>query len=507
MNVYLLSLLVFSPLLGIIMVALMPKKEERTIKQFGFFGTLPPLFLSFFLCSQYYSGVALSLFDIKLNWIRFGNLEMYDPKLFTVDFELGLDGLSLIFILLTTIISSLAAVASIYIKKEWKGYYLLFLILEIGMLGVFTAENLILFFIFFEMTLIPAFFLIGRWGFLEREKASYSFLIYNGIGSAVLLVAILILFARTGTTNIAALTQMMTMGGVSLFAPISGSMKYGLCLAFLVAFAIKLPVFPFHSWMVRVHAEAPPSIVMIHAGVLLKIGAYGIIRFGMGIFPEQYKSLAFTVVLFGVLSFLYGAFLALVQTDFKLVLAYSSISHMGIVMMGLGALNEAGIQGAIFQVISHGLIAALLFFLVGVLYERTGTTMLPKLGGLARSMPIFSGFMLACGMASLGLPGMSGFISEFMVFLGIFKSQPLLAAIGVIGLVLTAVYVLRAVMLMTFGKNDSLIEKEKRELGSWEFLPALVLLGLIISVGVYPNLLGGPLQGTIEAMILALGGR
>ncbi len=172
MNVYLLSLLVFSPLLGIVMVALMPKKEERTIKQFGFFGTLPPLFLSFFLCIQYYSGVALSLFDIKLNWIRFGNLEMYDPKLFTVDFELGLDGLSLIFILLTTIISSLAAIASIYIKKEWKGYYLLFLILEIGMLGVFTAENLILFFIFFEMTLIPAFFFNWQMG-LSGEGESF----------------------------------------------------------------------------------------------------------------------------------------------------------------------------------------------------------------------------------------------------------------------------------------------------------------------------------------------
>ena len=191
--------------------------------------------------------------------------------------------------------------------------------------------------------------------------------------------------------------------------------------------------------MVRVHAEAPPSIVMIHAGVLLKLGAYGIIRFGMGIFPEQYKSLAFIVVLFGVLSLLYGAFLALLQTDFKLVLAYSSVSHMGLVMMGLGALNESGIQGAIFQVISHGLIAALLFFLVGVLYERTGTTMLTKLGGLTKSMPIFSGLLLAGGMASLGLPGMSGFISEFMVFLGLFKSQPLFAAIGALVLVFTAV--------------------------------------------------------------------
>ncbi|WP_407408707.1 NADH-quinone oxidoreductase subunit M [Peribacillus sp.] len=507
MNGYLLTLLVASPLLGMMMVALMPRTEERTIKQFGFFGTLPPLILTLFLLVQYYSGIALSSFDIKVNWIRFGNLSMYDPNLFAVNFELGLDGLTLVFLLLTTIISSLAALASFSIKREWKGYYLLFLLLEIGMLGVFTAENLILFFIFFEMTLVPTFFLIGKWGYLEKEKASYQFLIYNGIGSAILLVVILILFARTGTTNIAALTQMMTMGGVSLFAPVSGSMKYGLCLALLIAFAIKLPMFPFHTWMVRVHAEAPPSIVMIHAGILLKIGAYGIIRFGMGIFPDQYQTLASIIVLFGVISLLYGAFLALVQTDFKLVLAYSSVSHMGIVMMGLGALNEAGLQGAIFQVVSHGLIAAFLFFLVAVLYERTGTTVLDRLGGLAKSMPLFSGFLLAGGMASLGLPGMSGFISEFMVFLGLFKSQPVLAAIGAIGLILTAIYVLRAVLTMTFGKDNSLIEKEIYDLKGKEMVPTAVLLGLIIAIGVYPNLLGRPLQGTIDAIMLAVGGR
>lgn len=507
MNVYLLSLLVFSPLLGIVMVAVMPKTEERTIKQFGFIGTLPPLLISFFLFAQYYSGIALSSFDIKVNWIRFGNLSMYDPNLFAVNFELGLDGLSLVFLLLTTIISSLAALASTNIKHNWKGYYLLFLVLEIGMLGVFTAENLILFFIFFEMTLIPTFFLIGKWGYFEKEKASYQFLIYNGIGSAILLVVILILFARTGTTNIAALMQMMTMGGVSLFAPISDSMKYGLCLALLIAFGIKLPVFPFHSWMVRVHAEAPLSIVMIHAGVLLKIGAFGIIRFGMGIFPDQYQSLASIIVTLGVISLLYGAFLALVQTDFKLVLAYSSVSHMGIVLMGLGALNEAGMQGAIFQVISHGLIAGLLFFLVAVLYERTGTTELTKLGGLAKTMPIFSGLLLAGGMASLGLPGLSGFISEFMVFLGLFKSQPVLAAIGALGLILTAVYVLRAILMMTFGKDNSLIEQKRYDIKGVELVPTAVLLGLIIAIGVYPNLLGKPLQGTIDAIMLAVGGR
>lgn len=507
MNIYLLSLLVFSPLLGILMIAIMPKAEERTIKQFGFFGTLPPLLLSGILVAEHSLRGNLASFDVKLNWFRLGNLAEYDPKLFAVNFELGVDGFSLIFLMLTTIISSLAALASFNIRKEWKGYFLLFLILEIGMLGVFTAENLVLFFLFFEMTLIPAYFLIGRWGFAEKEKASYHFLIYNGIGSAILLAVILILFARTGTANVAALSQMMTMGGVSLFAPISDSMKFGLCLALLIAFAIKLPVFPFHGWMVKVHREAPPSVVMIHAGILLKIGAYGMIRFGIGIFPDQFKSFAWILVLFGVLSLLYGAFLALIQTDFKLVLAYSSVSHMGMVLMGLGALNEPGIQGAIFQSISHGLISALLFFLVLIIYERTGTTEMVALGGMAKKIPVFSGFLLAGGLASLGLPGMSGFISEFMVFLGVFKAHPAMAAAGVLGLILTAVYVLRAVLGITFGIDKHFTNQQVSDIKGLEYLTASILLVLVIAIGVYPHLLEGPLQEPIKAMMLALGGR
>ncbi|MDQ0218493.1 NADH-quinone oxidoreductase subunit M [Peribacillus cavernae] len=506
MNTILLTLLVFSPLLGMLLMFLVPKTDEKNLKMLGFLSTVPALLISLYLYIQYATGTDLSRFSIKVDWFRFGNLKSYDPNLFAVDYELAVDGFSLIMVLLTSILATLAAIASMYIKKEWKGYFMLFLLLEIGMLGVFTAQNLILFFIFFEITLIPMFFLIGKWGYLEKEKAAYSFLIYNGLSSAILLIVIMILFARTGTSNIEALRHIMTVGGVSLFAPISDPMKYALLIALLAAFGIKLPIFPFHTWMLRVHVQAPPSIVMIHAGVLLKIGAFGLIRFGMGIFPEQFRDIAFIIAVLGVINLLYGAFLALIQTDFKMVLAYSSISHMGIVLIGLGALNEAGIQGAIFQVVSHGLIAALLFFLVGVMHERFGTSKINDLGGLAKILPVTSGFLLAGAMASLGLPGMSGFVSEFMAFLGLFKEEPVLAAVGALGIILTAVYLLRAVLGMTFGKTKSMSFEGISEIKGIEFAPVLVLLGLIVGIGVYPAILSEPLQATLEAIMLGIGG-
>lgn len=501
---YFLAALVFAPLLGIIILALMPKNSEKPLKFVGFLATLPSLALALTAYFQYKGGASLDKFSLKLDWIHFN--DFLGKGLFAIDFELGVDGFTMIMLVLTSLLSTLAAIASIFIKKEWKGYFMLFLLLEIGMLGVFAAGNLILFFIFFEITMIPMFFLVGKWGYFEKEKAAYSYLVYNGLGSAILLIVIMILFAKTGTSNIAALTALLTSDSLAAVSPISAELKMGLFIALLIAFGVKLPILPLHTWMVRVHVQAPPSIVMVHAGVLLKIGAYGLIRFGMGMFPEQFNSLAVLIAVLGVINLLYGAFLALVQDDFKMVLAYSSISHMGIVLIGLGATNEAGLQGAIFQVVSHGLIAALLFFLVGVFYERFGTTSISKLGGMAKGMPITAGFILAGAMASLGLPGMSGFVSEFLAFLGLFQVEPVIAAIGALGIILTAVYLLRAVLAMTFGKA----EREFTGLTDMkftEYIPAVVLMGMIVLIGVYPTVLSAPLETTLETIIVALGGR
>ncbi|MDM5329727.1 NADH-quinone oxidoreductase subunit M [Neobacillus sp. CF12] len=498
---FVLSILVFSPLLGMIVLAFMPKTEEKTIKIVGFLATLPSLITAVGLYLHYLWGKDLSDFDVAKEWITFGGLQGTEAGFWAVNYELGVSGLTMLLVVLTAVVATLAAIASIYIKKEWKGYFMLFLLLEIGMLGVFTAENLILFFLFFEITLIPTFFLIGKWGYFEKEKAAYSFLIYNGLGSAVLLIVIMILFSKTGTTNIDMLTKNLADPNL----PMTSDLKLGLLIALLVAFGVKLPIFPLHSWMLRVHVQAPPSIVMIHSGILLKIGAYGLIRFGMGIFPEQFETLAVVLAILGVVNLLYGAFLAFIQTDFKMVLAYSSISHMGIVLIGLAAMNEAGVQGAIFQVVSHGLISALLFFLVGAFYERTDTSLLENLGGMAKGMPIASGFLLAGALASLGLPGMSGFVSEFMAFLGLFEEMPWIAAVGCIGIIMTAVYLLRAVLGITYGQAHREFTGVL-DLKGVEFVPVVVLIALIVLIGVVPSVLGSPLQATLETIMLGLGG-
>ncbi|ALF09234.1 NADH-quinone oxidoreductase subunit M [Parageobacillus thermoglucosidasius] len=503
---YFLSLLVFSPLLGILLLALTPKTQERTIKWLGFLSTLPSLILSLFAFCQYLRGYRLEHLTEKRGWVRFADFPFLTESTFVVRYELNIDGISLVMIVLTSLLAALAAVASIHIKKEWKGYFMLFLLLEIGMLGVFAAGNMVLFFIFLEMTLVAMFFLIGKWGGFERERAAYSYLLYNGVGSAVLLMVIAILFARAGTSNMELLKEMLHNPAVraQLIAPISDDLRFSLFLALLIAFGIKLPIVPFHRWILRVHVQAPPAIVMLHSGVLLKIGAYGLIRFAIGLFPDQFRDFAFIIAILGVVNLLYGAFLAFIQNDFKMVLAYSSVSHMGIVLIGLGALNEAGMQGAIFQAVSHGLISALLFLLVSILFERTNTTEMDRLGGLAKAMPLTAGSLLAGALASLGLPGMSGFVSEFTAFFGLFQTAPAVAAAGTLGIIMTAVYLLRAVLNITFGTSKS-GGAQAFDMSLTEAVPVFVLLALIIMIGVYPRILAEPLQAAIKMMMNGLG--
>nr|WP_227494658.1 NADH-quinone oxidoreductase subunit M [Bacillus mycoides] len=493
----LLTFFIFSPLLGILLLLLTPKRESRTVQALGLFGTALPFGIAIVLACTYASGKSLSIFDEKVKWIKFGDFTAVDKRWFSIYYELGIDGLSLVMMVLTALLAMLAAIAAFSIKRNLKAFYMLLLMLEIGMLGVFAAQNLMLFFMFFEITLPPMFLLIGKWGKLSSEKAAYSYLIYNGIGSAILLIVFSVLFAKTGTTNIAELKEILTSVGAGGGMAVSSSVQFGLFLAIMIAFAIKLPVFPLHRWMVNVHIEAHPAVVMLHAGVLLKIGAYGIVRFGKGLFPEYFRDFATLIAVLGVINLLYGAFLALIQTDFRKVLAYSSISHMGIVLMGLAALNAPGIQGALFQVVSHGLIAALLFFLLGIIEERFGTSDITALGGLAKSVPVLSGFFLAGGMASLGMPGMSGFISEFLTFLGLFQGKPVIAAAGVIGIILTAVYVLRATLQVIFGKKEW---EAKLDIHGWEYVPVIVLIVCIIAIGVMPELLGDPLQTTLKTL-------
>lgn len=506
MNEILLSILVFSPLLAVVVLAFTPSNQEQSLKWIGLFGTLLPLVLAIITFCQFDIGSSAIQLNEKINWISFTIAHTDSNVTMPIQYELGVNGLSLVLILLTSVVAVLAAIGSFTIKGQWKSYFIFFLLMEVGMLGVFASQNLFLFFIFFEMTLIPMFFLIGRWGYENKEKAAYSFLIYNGLGSAILLIVFVVLFMKTGTLNYGELANIFANGGSGLLDSVPGeTFRLSILIALLLAFGVKLPIVPLHTWMLRVHVEAPPPVVMIHSGILLKIGAYGLITFGMGFFPAEFKRIAFSIAILGVVNLLYGAFIAIVQTDVKKVLAYSSVSHMGIVLIGLAALNDAGVQGAIFQVVSHGLISALLFFLVGVLYERTGTSYLKAYSGFVKTMPLASGVLVAAGLASLGLPGMSGFISELMSFLGLFQTKPIVAAVGTLGIILTAVYMLRAVMAITFGPLSA--EKGKLvDLNGREMVPAYVLLALIIAIGVYPDMLGMTIKSTLDSILSGFGG-
>ncbi|MET3697114.1 NADH dehydrogenase subunit M [Bacillus oleivorans] len=504
MSFPLLSTIILAPLLGVVVLLFIPKEKEGLIKSLGILATIPSLILTFTAYIKSQQGIDVSTWAEKQTWFRLGSEEQYGKYMFSINYEVGVNGFSLLLLVLTAFIATMAAIASLRIEKEWKGYFQLFLLLELGMLGVFAAENMILFFLFFEITLVTAFFLIGKWGYAFKEKAAYSFLIYNGLGSAILLIVITILFAKTGTVQFGLLGQVLQDEATFDLVKMTPALRMGLLIPILIAFGIKLPIFPFHTWMVHVHTQAPPPVVMIHSGILLKIGAYGLIRFGMEIFPKEFASIGVVIIILGLINLLYGAFLALIQDDLKKVLAYSSVSHMGIVLIGLGALNMEGLQGAMFQVISHGLISSLFFFLVGVLYARTGTTNISELGGLVKSVPVVAGLLLTTGLASLGIPGMSGFISEFTAFVGIFKSHPTAGYIGLLGLILTAVYVLRAVLGITYGEP-----KRKQEWGDLkpiEWVPSGLLVISIIAIGVFPAILTEPLFTSLQAIMVRIGG-
>jgi len=530
-NLPVLSLIAFAPLVGALIVLLLPSSRSHWLRGTAILFTLIPLILTLWLYATYQPSAGGGAFEEQATWLEIPlNLEFIGGGIeslkLSFEYHLAVDGISMPMLLLTSVVSTMSALASVHIRKRWKTYYALFLLLLTGIYGVFLARDLVLFFIFFEVTLIPMFFLIGIWGYYGREKAATRFLVYNGLGSAAMLFAFLILIATLGFGSTDGANWAFSgnydvilgnLGNASAFAnnaaePIwflSGNVKWAAFVLLIVAFGIKVPIFPFHTWMLKVHTEAPPAVVMIHSGILLKMGVYGLIRFALGFFPEQTNSWAIVFAVLGVVNILYGAVLACVQKEFKLVLAYSSISHMGIVLLGIASLEEVGLQGAIFQSVSHGLISALLFLIVGSLYERTGTTQLEELGGLAKAVPFTSGILLLAGLASLGLPGLSGFVGEFLSFLGLFGSMKALTAIGAVGILLAAIYILRSILRITYGP---LPEKyaELKDARFIEALPMVALSALIVLLGVYPSLLTDLMQhgfgGLLEQLKTKVGG-
>lgn len=531
-NLPILSLIALIPLLGALALLLFPARHTRWLRGTAIAFTLVPLGLTLWLYAVYEPSIGGAAFRELYTWLTIPlnheGLRGVSSFKLAFDYHLSVDGISLPLLLLTGIVSVMAVLASVHIQKRRKLYYVLFLLLLTGIYGVFLARDLILFFIFFELTLIPMFFLIGIWGYFGREQAATRFLVYNGLGSAAMLLSFLMLIATLGfSEGLSGTGTALVFSGnydilqMNLADPNAWANRVGdadaealglflfdgtrwaAFILLLVAFGIKVPIFPFHTWMLRVHTEAPPAIVMIHSGILLKMGVYGLIRFGAFLFPDLLEESAFVLAVLGVVNILYGAILACVQKEFKLVLAYSSISHMGIVLLGIASLEEIGLQGAIYQSVSHGLISALMFLIVGSLHERTNTTRIDELGGLAKSVPFMSGVLLLAGLASLGLPGLSGFVGEFLAFLGLFGSMKWLTAAGVLGILFAAVYVLRAVLGITFGPLQEKYASMK-DARFIEALPMIALAALIVLLGVYPATLTNVMQHGFESLLAQL---
>jgi NADH-quinone oxidoreductase subunit M len=433
----------------------------------------------------------------KFSWIDIKSVAWFGH--IHIEYFLGVDGLSVPMVILTALISFIAVFASWNIDKALKGYLAMLLLLDTGMMGVFVSLDFFLFYVFWEVMLLPMYFLIGVWGGPRREYAAIKFFLYTLLGSVLMLLAMLALFfsvtiidpasgEKMHTFNMLAMMNPANFEPGSLLAGAGTGMRTLAYLALFIGFAIKVPIFPFHTWLPDAHVEAPTAISVILAGVLLKMGTYGLIRISFPIFPELAQKYAFALAILAFINIVYGALCAMAQKDFKKLIAYSSVSHMGIVLLGMAALNTQGLMGAVFQMFNHGTITAMLFLIVGVIYDRAHTRDLDAFGGLAITMPKYTGIMTVAFFAALGLPGLSGFVSEAFSFLGAFQVDELriVTIASTLGIVLTAAYMLWTLQRVFLGKVNekwaNLPDVNGRELFT------LVPLAIIVLVlGIYPS--------------------
>ncbi|MGZ9140118.1 MAG: complex I subunit 4 family protein, partial [Nitrospira sp.] len=450
-DAHLLSLILFVPAVAAVVILFLPDGEHKLIRWFAFVASLIPFALSL---------VVWFRFDANQPGFQFEESYVWYEAIGST-FHLGIDGLSLTMVLLTTLLTPLAILASFTINDRVKLYMALFLLLETGMLGVFMALDLLIFFVFWEVGLVPMYFLINQWGSANRNYASLKFLIYTMGGSLGLLLAIQLLGVLFGTFDLLTLYGgWNSLGPTDTLLGMSASTVKTIAFwAFVIAFAIKVPIWPFHTWLPDAHTEAPTAGSMLLAGVLLKLGAYGFLRLVLPLYPDQFRIFAGALALLATASIVFGALASWAQTDFKRLVAYSSVNHMGFVVLGIAAAalaagtNDAtlALNGAILQMFNHGLSAAGMFFLVGVIYERTHTRNLEEFGGLFTLVPIYGGILIFTSMASLGLPGLNGFISEFLVVRGTWPILTLYTAISMIGLLFTGAYILKGIKKVLHG--------------------------------------------------------
>lgn len=502
----LLTFIVLLPLIAALIIGFVPRGSQGQARAIALIATALSLLFSIFVYAGFDQDLAGMQYTTHYEWINIAHV--YQDKALIIGFDLGIDGLSLPFLILTGIITFLAVLASKNIQHRAKEYYLWVMLLVTGLYGCFIALDLFLFFLFLELTLIPMYFLIGIWGGDRKGAVATKFLVYRGIASAFVLVAFVALaFKAADATGVISMNMVNIADAFAKASPdlITAAFKQGIFLVLLLAILIEEAFFPFHTWLPDTHEQAPSAVSMLVGGVLMKIGAYLLFRIGVGILPDAVKYFATLIAVIGVINIVYAALIAMVQKDWRRLLAFSAISHMGVVLLGVAAMNEAGLQGGIFMTISSGLLSGLLFFLIGAIQERTGTTMIGALGGLSKPMPILSGFLLAAALGSLGLPGMSGFISEVLAFIGAFAAFPVLAAVGTLGIILAAVYLLWAMQRTTYGPTTAALEGVS-DAKAIEYLPMIVLTALILLIGINPSILGDLVNPTILSYVTGIGG-
>ncbi len=495
LGIPILTLLCFLPLAGTLAIAICTKKDQpERIKNIALVFSVATFLLSLLILPGFKTDTAEMQFVERTPWI----------SAIGVEYFLGIDGISILLILLTTLLSMIAMVASFsVITDRLKEYYGSLLMLETGMLGVFLSMDFVLFYVFWEVMLVPMYFLIGMWGGSNRLYAAIKFFLYTLFGSVLMLLGILALYFLNGDPAFG--TGIPTFNIPTLFnIRLPLHMQLWIFASFFLGFAIKVPLFPFHTWLPDAHVEAPTAGSVILAGVLLKMGTYGFVRFCLPILPEASKFFAPGIAVLALIGIVYGALVAMAQTDIKKLVAYSSVSHLGFVVLGLFAMNSAGVTGAMLQMINHGISTGALFLLVGMVYERRHTRKIQEFGGLAHVMPVYAVLFAITMFSSIGLPGLNGFVGEFLILLGAFQKELWYAAVAVSGIVLGAAYMLWLYQRVMFGNVTHAENKTLKDCTRREVLYMIPLIVLMFWIGIYPKpylrLMEASIANTLESL-------
>jgi len=498
MGEHILSWMTFFPVIGAAVILFIPSGRKEIIKTVAAAAAAVPLILAVQLFIKFDRTSSGFQFVEHYTWIESFNIEYF----------MGIDGLSVPMVLLTALLSFICVIASWGIEKSVKGYFALFLLLEAGMFGVFCALDFFLFYVFWEVMLLPMYFLIGIWGGPRREYAAIKFFLYTLAGSVLMLLAMIAMYLNTvdpvtggHTFN---MLHMFDQGNHSSWLQ-GTDIRHLIWLALFIGFAIKVPVFPFHTWLPDAHVEAPTAVSVILAGVLLKMGTYGLLRISYPMLPDQALWFSYTLGVLGVVNILYGAYCALAQSDMKKLVAYSSISHMGFVMLGMAAMNSEGMNGAVLQMFNHGTITAMLFLCVGVIYDRAHTREINAFGGMGMTMPkYFTVFSFAL-FAALGLPGLSGFVGEALVFMGAFPVYRTLTIIAALGIVIGAAYVLWMLQRVFLGPQNEKW-KDLPDINTREMFTLVPLGILVVLLGVYPMPVLDLMKVTLNNLVKVVAG-